>query len=115
MNSNMNNLPEKIRAFIAVRIPESVLTQLVSAQDQLKRKFSDVSWTRAEAMHVTLQFLGNIESARLTELETALRQATEQMPSFEIELEGLGSFGNRVLWVGVNRGAESLTGLAEAV
>ena len=111
----MSDLPKKIRAFVAVRISETVLGQLVSAQQQLKSKFSGVSWTRAEAMHMTLQFLGNIESARLPELQTALRQATEQIPSFEIELAGLGSFGNRVLWVGVNRGAEPLTRLAEAV
>jgi 2'-5' RNA ligase len=111
----MTDLPEKIRAFIAVRIPEAVLAQLVSIQQQLKPRFSDVSWMRAEAMHVTLQFLGNIESTLLPELETALRQATEQIPPFEIELAGLGSFGSRVLWVGVRRGAEPLTRLAEAV
>lgn len=111
----MSDLPEKIRAFVAVRIPDAVLAQVVSVQQRLKPKFSDVSWTRAGGMHVTLQFLGNIESARLPELQAALRQATEQIPSFEIEIAGLGSFGNRVLWVGVNRGAEPLTRLAEAV
>ena len=57
----MSDLPEKIRAFVAVRIPETVLAQLASVQQQLKGKFSDVSWTRAEAMHVTLQFLGNVD------------------------------------------------------
>jgi len=111
----MIDLPGKIRAFVAVRIPDAVLAQLVSIQQQLKCKFGDVSWTRAEAMHVTLQFLGNIESARLPALEAALRQAAGQIPSFEMELAGLGSFGHRVLWVGVNRGVEPLSRLAEAV
>ena len=111
----MSDLPEKIRAFIAVRIPKAVLAQLVAAQDQLKRKFSNVSWTRPEAMHVTLQFLGNIESTRLPELEASLRRATEPIPSFEAELAGFGSFGNRVLWIGVSRGIEPLTVVAEAV
>jgi 2'-5' RNA ligase len=115
LNANMSDLPERIRAFIAVRIPEAVLAQLISAQDQLKRKFAGVSWTRAEAMHVTLQFLGNVESARLPELQTALRRATAQIQSFDMELAGLGSFDNRVLWAGVIRGTEPLSGLAEAV
>ena len=110
----MSELPEKIRAFIAARAPQAVIAQLVSAQEQLKRKFSDVSWTRAEAMHVTLQFLGNIQSARLTEMEAALKQATERTLSFEIELTGLGSFGNRVLWAGIS-GARPLAELAESV
>jgi RNA 2',3'-cyclic 3'-phosphodiesterase len=114
-NFSSKPLPETIRAFIAVRIPKAVLAQLVSAQEQLKRKFSDVSWTRAEAMHVTLQFLGNIESARLLELEGSLRRAIEQIPSFEMELAGFGSFGNRVLWIGISHGIEPLTSVAEAV
>ena len=111
----MTDLPERIRAFIAVRIPQAVIAQLVSAQEQLKRKFNDVSWTRAEAMHVTLQFLGNIQSARFAEMEAALKQATERIPAFEIELTGLGSFGNRVLWAGITRGAQPLAELAESV
>lgn len=111
----MSGLPEKIRAFIAARIPEAVLAQLVSAQEKLKRKFTDVSWTRVEAMHVTLQFLGNVESVRLPELEASLRQAIQRIPSFEMQLAGFGSFGNRVLWIGISRGIEPLTSVAEAV
>jgi RNA 2',3'-cyclic 3'-phosphodiesterase len=108
-------LPERIRAFVAVRIPDEVLSQLGAIQQQLKRKFPEVSWTRAEAMHVTLRFLGNIESARLPELDGALRGATGGFSAFDLELSGIGSFGNRVLWAGIKRGAEPLTLLANSL
>jgi 2'-5' RNA ligase len=110
-----NELPKLVRAFIAVRIPERTLFQLAQVQEQLKAKFRDVSWTRPEAMHVTLQFLGNIESARLNELADAVSRATKTFPQFVLELSGLGSFGNRVLWVGLQQGAQPLTELAQAM
>ena len=108
-------LPEKIRAFVAIRIPDEVLAQLGSVQQQLKREFQEASWTRAEAMHLTLLFLGNIESARLPELTPALRDATREFNAFEVEPSGIGSFGHRVLWVGIKHGAEPLTLLANSV
>ena len=111
----MKDLPETIRAFIAVRIPDEVMARLVSVQKQLRRELEDVSWTRPEAMHVTLQFLGNVESARLAELEAALREAATSTAPFGVELAGLGSFSHRVLWAGIVGGAEQLTTLANTL
>ena len=111
----MNDLPEKVRAFIAVRIPEEVIARLVSTQGRLKPQVTDLSWTRPDAMHITLQFLGNVESARLAELETALRVVSESSRPFEVELAGLGSFNNRVVWAGLVHGAEALATLANAL
>lgn len=109
------DLPEIIRAFIAVRIPEEVLAQLGGIQQQFKRNFPKVSWTRPEAMHLTLQFLGNIKSKRLPELKDAVADATREVSAFVVELAGVGSFGNRVFWVGLKRGAEPLTRLANSL
>ena len=111
----MSDLPEKIRAFIAVRIPDSVRAQIGGVQQQLKRELRDVSWTRPDAMHLTLQFLGNVESARLPELETALRGASGSVTPFELAVGRTGSFGDRVIWVGVELGEKSLQDLAECV
>ncbi|HWN93955.1 MAG TPA: RNA 2',3'-cyclic phosphodiesterase, partial [Methylomirabilota bacterium] len=111
----MNALPERIRSFIAVPVPDSVRAQLKELQQRLKQELDDVSWTRPEAMHLTLQFLGNIESARLPELETSLREATRHFTSFELALGGIGSFGNRVIWIGIKHGVEPLRQLADAV
>ena len=111
----MSDLPEQIRAFIAVRIPDDVRARLAEVQIQLKPGLCDVSWTRPEAMHLTLQFLGNISSAQLPELDRALHDATRDAVPFELALGDLGSFGNRVIWIGLRRGDEPLQRLAHAV
>ncbi len=111
----MSDLPEKIRAFIAVRIPDSVRAQIGGVQQQLKRGLRDVSWTRPEAMHLTLQFLGEVVSARLAELETVLHDVARGQPRFELALGPLGSFGNRVIWIGLHRGEQPLKKLADGV
>jgi 2'-5' RNA ligase len=111
----MSDLPEAIRAFIAVRIPDFILDQLAAIQNRLKEQLRDVSWTRREAMHITLQFLGKIESANVPQLHAALLDATHDTSAFELALAGLGSFGNRALWVGVGTGTERLKELARLV
>jgi 2'-5' RNA ligase len=111
----MSELPPHVRAFVAVPIPDPVLAQLATFQQRLKPELQDVSWTRPEAMHLTLRFLGAVASASLPEITGALRLATGGTQPFRIELAGAGSFGNRVLWVGVGRGREPLRALAGSV
>lgn len=100
---------------MAVRIPDEVRAQLAEVQRQLKSELRDVAWTRPEAMHLTLQFLGNIESARVQELEWVLAGAARKHTPFELALGALGSFNDRVLWIGLERGSEPLQRLAEDV
>jgi RNA 2',3'-cyclic 3'-phosphodiesterase len=111
----MNELPVTIRAFIAVRIPDEIIARLTAFQQQLKLQFGNVSWTRPAAMHVTLQFLGGIKSDELSRLNSQLNRVTRQIADFDLELSGAGSFGNRVLWVGIGAGSDSLKKLAHAV
>ena len=115
MNVEHDKLPPQIRAFVAVRIPPVVLEKLAAVQSQLKSEFRDVSWARPEAMHLTLQFLGNIHSKEVPRLEAGLAAAVRTHTSFQLQLSNVGSFSNRVLWVGVGDGGEELTALAGSV
>jgi 2'-5' RNA ligase len=111
----MSELPPQVRAFVAVPLPEDLIAQIALLQKRLKAELRDVSWTRREAMHLTLQFLGTVESSSLPALTDALRVPTAKTKSFRVDLAGVGSFGNRVLWVGVGAGREPLRALAAAV
>jgi RNA 2',3'-cyclic 3'-phosphodiesterase len=111
----VSDLPEQIRAFIAVRIPDGVRAQLADVQRQLKPALRDVSWTGPEAMHLTLQFLGDIESRHVPDLKAALNERCGSVAGFEVGLGKPGSFNQRVIWVGVERGLEPLNRLADCV
>ena len=109
------SLPERIRAFVAVPIPDAQREQLAEVQQAMRGQFRQVSWTRPEAMHLTLLFLGDIESSAVPVLAQRLGDAAAAMAPFDLELGEPGSFGERVLWIGLRQGARELTPLAEKV
>src|SRR3990170_7968562 len=107
-----------MRLFIAVNRPRDVRERLAAEQDRLRRAEADVSWVRAENIHVTLKFLGETEEKRLDRIRPALLEVARGSAPFTIRVSGLGSFGGRVprvVWVGVEAGAEPLSGLAKDV
>jgi 2'-5' RNA ligase len=107
-----------MRLFVAVNLPSEVRGRLAAEQDRLRRAQADVSWVRPENIHVTLKFLGETDEKRLDRIRPALFEVARASASFRIRVSGLGSFGGRiprVVWVGVQEGAEPLSRLAQAV
>lgn len=84
-------------------------------QEKLRPEISDVSWTRPDAMHLTLHFLGNVGLTDIPNIEAALIDAACGASPFQLSVNGLGSFGNRVIWAGLAGNTEALKNLAEAV
>jgi 2'-5' RNA ligase len=64
-----------------------------------------VSWTRAENLHLTLFFLGDVTPNRLDRVVSALDATVPLFSSFSMSVEGIGTFGSprspRIVWVGV--------------
>jgi RNA 2',3'-cyclic 3'-phosphodiesterase len=104
-----------IRAFVAVAIPEPIRRELSTIQATLREKLPGVAWTRPNSIHLTLQFLGNVSGERITELVAELNTVGQQHQPFDLGLGQLGSFGQRVLWVGLSQGVEPLGSLAKSV
>lgn len=71
-----------------------------------------VSWERAEKMHLTLKFFGDVEAARAGALSAALARAAASAGTLALRLEGTGVFPSpgrpNVLWLGVADGAGGL-------
>jgi 2'-5' RNA ligase len=107
-----------MRLFVAVNLPADLRQRLAAVQEGLRRAQADVSWVRTENVHVTLKFLGETEEKRLARIRPALLEVARDSAPFGIRLSGLGSFGGRVprvVWVGVEEGAEPLGQLAKRV
>lgn len=96
-----------IRAFIAIELTQQIHQGLDQVISQLKNRLegSTVRWVRAENIHLTLKFLGEVSTANVEILEKLLRAEAAGCPHFEISVGGLGAFPNahnpRVIWVGV--------------
>ena len=111
----IEDLSEKIRAFIAIELPERILQRLVEAQSILKGRHLGIRWVRKEGIHLTLKFLGNIDSNDVEQVVAAMGRATKTFSPFTLRGEGIGVFPDlrraRVVWAGVSGDAEGLCAL----
>ncbi len=78
----------------------------------------DVRWVRLDGLHLTLRFLGPTLEDRIEHARAAVRVSAAAAVPFDLSIGGAGTFPAmrpRVLWLGVNHGAERLAGLAAGV
>ena len=78
-----------------------------------------MAWVPPDNVHLTLKFLGGVETARLGDVEGALGAAAAGHRAFDLEVHGLGAFPTRtrprVLWAGVSAGGAEAGALAASV
>ncbi|HUU67480.1 MAG TPA: RNA 2',3'-cyclic phosphodiesterase [Methyloceanibacter sp.] len=75
------------RIFSAIEIPRSVAERFT----MLRAGLSGARWIDPENYHLTLRFVGDVDSATARDFTFALGKIN--MPPFELRLNGLGSFG----------------------
>ena len=112
---------DKIRLFIAIPLPKSLLKGLADVQYRLQGKVphQSVRWARSEGIHLTLKFLGDTPTDKVPTITEALTVVGRNAPPCTLVVKGLGCFPNlrrpRVLWVGVNEPTGRLEALQKAV
>jgi 2'-5' RNA ligase len=107
---------EEIRAFIAVELPPDFKLALARLQERLKSgSRAPVKWVDPAIIHLTLKFLGNIDSALTGRITDAIREAARGIHPFRVEMGGLGVFPSpgrvRVVWVGLAGDVDKLAQL----
>ena len=112
----MAHNPEQIRCFIAIELPEEAKRGLSRLKRELESDEHEfVKWVDPGQTHVTLKFLGNIPSKRVTEVTGAMRKAAQGISRFHLEISGLGAFPSlrqaRVFWVGIGGEIDKLSRL----
>jgi 2'-5' RNA ligase len=112
---------EQIRSFVAIELSDQLRAELKLVQELLKSKglTDQVRWVKADGMHLTLKFLGNVPADRVKEISLAMDQAIRGFTPFSITLTGLGCFPStsrpNVLWIGVEGDTETLAELQASV
>jgi RNA 2',3'-cyclic 3'-phosphodiesterase len=94
-------LPSK-RLFVGLELPESCKTTLLSLDPHV----TGLRWLVEEQFHLTLSFLGNIETPEEDLLRHALCKV--RVPPFFLPVYGVGVFNVRgqpsIVWAGVGKG-----------
>src|SRR5947209_10820894 len=99
---------EKWRVFCAVALPGDLHERLTTHINRIRDIAPDARarWSRADNIHLTLKFLGDISLPRVEKLSEAASRSVEDFAPFKIVLEQTGVFpphgSPRVLWIGVN-------------
>ena len=92
------------RLFAAVLLPAAVRADLTRATRAL-RALEGVRPVRAEQLHLTLRFIGEVDRGLEAPLAREIAAATAELPGFAMCLRAAGVFPShrraRVLWVGV--------------
>ena len=101
------------RLFVAIDLPDETKDQILSLRED---DLPPGRWTRRDALHLTLHFIGDVPEAVARAYQRALAQV--KVGAFDLRIQGVGQFPiddrPRVIWAGVqNRPA--LRALHEAV
>ena len=116
----VSRIPEQIRSFVAIELSGEAKKGLASLRRELERdEHRFVKWVDPGGVHLTLKFLGNIPSRRVTEITEAMKKAAQGLSPFLLEISGLGAFPSlkqpRVVWVGVGGELDKLSTLQQNI
>lgn len=98
-----------MRLFVALEIPSEVRDGFGALIKELRAADASFSknrarWVRPENLHVTLKFIGHVDSGKLDAIRAALGEVRLSSP-VEMGFRGLGFFPNgkrpRVFWAGI--------------
>ena len=92
-----------MRCFIAVELPEYIKDILSDVQKKIGNDHAKVHLVAKKNLHLTLQFLGDIEEEQLKKVQDILDEVKEN--KFTVALDQIGWYPHehkiRVLWVGL--------------
>ncbi len=92
-----------MRLFVAIDLPPAWKDALVELQERMRRALAGeegansekIRWVRPDGIHLTLKFLGEVETARVEGIREALASAVPKAPALRLSLGGAGAFRDR--------------------
>ncbi len=111
-----------MRLFVAVALEPRARAAVAAAVEKLRRHralgAASVKWVETRNLHLTLRFLGEVETDASRAVAEALAPASP-LPAFRVTLGSFDAFpprgAPRVIWIGVQAGAPALGALREEV
>lgn len=108
-----------MRSFIAIELPQETRQYLSRLQEELKMSDGDVKWVQPQNIHLTLKFLGEIDTKESEKVEKVIEEIAKDKLVFYARLCCLGAFPKinypRVIWIGIDKGDVEIKQIAEAL
>ena len=110
-----------IRTFVAIELPANALAALTNLQNRLKTLAPPhtVRWSAPQNIHLTLHFLGDVDTGDVGRISSALETTAANFEPFALSLGNLGCFPNikrpRVIWVGMQEKNQTLVDMQQAL
>ena len=107
------------RIFTAIDISAEARQKVSGYIADLQAEFPmvRVGWERAEKLHFTLKFLGDIDEIKLQNLTDAVNETAKRLSDFKLRISQTGVFPSikkaRVLWLGIEYETGSMQKLNE--
>jgi RNA 2',3'-cyclic 3'-phosphodiesterase len=110
---------QNVRTFVAVEVWPEIRERTKSIINRLKETTAKVTWVKHDQMHLTMNFLGDVEMNEIPAVCKAVAEAARPFTPFDVEMAGIGVFPSydnpRTIWLGVGDGAERLIELHSAL
>lgn len=94
-----------MRTFVALNLPADERDRLHAALAPLRDRALPIRWVAADALHLTMKFLGEIEGTELNRIDDAVRGVAAKHAPIELRISGFGAFPAirraSIVWVGV--------------
>lgn len=100
-----------MRTFFCLELPTSVKREIRKTASSIDSP-AYVKWVSQENLHITLKFLGDVNSKEVPEIERKAKESASRINPFEINIEMLSGFPNpgfpKVIWLGSNSPPEEI-------
>lgn len=107
------------RTFVAVETAQPIRKRAAELIRLLQQPSADVKWVETQNLHLTMNFLGDVDEREIAAVCRAVGQAAEGITTFELEVRGAGAFPNparpRTVWLGAGDGAQPMATLHTAL
>jgi len=110
---------EKTRLFLALKLDDFVLSNLMRSTNKFREILPEVKWYGESTIHLTLKFFGNIPLTEVLDINKSVKKAISEINPFSFVTRGLGGFPNlekpRVFWAGIDDGKAEIEKLAASL
>ncbi len=105
------------RLFIALNIPQLIKDNILEIRNTIYGLEKNVRWEKDEKLHLTLKFLGDVETTKNEEILFRINSLVERHKKFELNLDKFGLFYRNkkpsILWLGFKHSKELLNIVSE--